>query len=91
MIDFGCIINDTEATRYITVTNNSPLLVCYKWSFIKPEDDPCPEESAESLDTKIRFSTTRSLFKEPSVSWWCLTPNDPYEVEVCLITSPQHL
>lgn len=84
MIDFGCIINDTEAAQYITVTNNSPLLVCYKWSFAKREDDPCPAESTESIDTEIHFSTTKGLFTEPSVSRWCLSPNDPYEVEVCI-------
>ena len=33
-IDFGCILNDTEVTRYINVTNNSPLEVKYKWSFL---------------------------------------------------------
>ena len=33
-VDFGCILNDTEVTRYINITNNSPLEVKYKWSFL---------------------------------------------------------
>ena len=26
-MDFGCILNDTEVTRYINIVNNSPLQV----------------------------------------------------------------
>ncbi|XP_059164883.1 hydrocephalus-inducing protein homolog isoform X3 [Physella acuta] len=33
-VDFGCILNDTEVTRYINITNNSPMEVCYRWSFL---------------------------------------------------------
>jgi hypothetical protein len=33
VIDFGCILNDTEATRYVNMTNNSPMVVNYQWSF----------------------------------------------------------
>jgi len=32
-VDFACIPNDTEATRYLQVSNNSPLPVNYKWKF----------------------------------------------------------
>ena len=38
-IDFGCILNDTEVTRYVNITNNSPMEVKYKWSFLI-EDEP---------------------------------------------------
>ena len=27
VVDFGCILNDTEVTRYINITNNSPMEV----------------------------------------------------------------
>ncbi|XP_078688637.1 hydrocephalus-inducing protein-like [Branchiostoma floridae x Branchiostoma belcheri] len=37
-IDFGCILNDTEVTRYLDVTNESPMPVKYRWSFLL--DDP---------------------------------------------------
>ncbi|NXS73554.1 HYDIN protein, partial [Pandion haliaetus] len=33
-LDFGCILNDTEDLRYIEMTNCSPLLVQYHWSFL---------------------------------------------------------
>uniref|UniRef100_A0A8C8S7Z5 HYDIN n=1 Tax=Pelusios castaneus TaxID=367368 RepID=A0A8C8S7Z5_9SAUR len=33
-LDFGCILNDTEVVRYIKMTNCSPLLVKYRWSFL---------------------------------------------------------
>ncbi|XP_074783220.1 hydrocephalus-inducing protein homolog isoform X2 [Athene noctua] len=33
-LDFGCILNDTEGVRYIEMTNCSPLLVQYHWSFL---------------------------------------------------------
>jgi len=32
-VDFGCILNGMEATRYLTVTNLSPMVVDYRWSF----------------------------------------------------------
>ena len=34
VVDFGCILNDTEVTRYLNITNNSPMEVRYKWSFL---------------------------------------------------------
>lgn len=42
VVDFGCILNDTEVTRYINITNNSPMEVHYKWSFLIG-DQPCTE------------------------------------------------
>lgn len=27
-LSFGCILNDTEVTRYVNITNNSPMQVC---------------------------------------------------------------
>lgn len=33
-LDFGCILNDTEEERYVEMTNCSPLLVQYHWSFL---------------------------------------------------------
>jgi len=32
-VDFGCVLNHVEATRYLTVTNLSPMPVSYRWSF----------------------------------------------------------
>lgn len=33
-VDFGCILNDTEVTRYIHIVNTSPMEVSYRWSFM---------------------------------------------------------
>ena len=30
-MDFGCILNDTEVTRYVNITNNSPMEVKYRF------------------------------------------------------------
>lgn len=39
-IDFGCILNHTEVTRYLTVTNDSPMPVRYRWSFLEDAEKP---------------------------------------------------
>ncbi|XP_053911801.1 hydrocephalus-inducing protein-like, partial [Cuculus canorus] len=33
-LDFGCILNDTEAVRYTEMSNCSPLPVRYRWLFL---------------------------------------------------------
>ncbi|XP_075045519.1 hydrocephalus-inducing protein homolog [Mixophyes fleayi] len=33
-VHFGCILNDTESTHQLEVTNCSPLAVQYRWSFV---------------------------------------------------------
>ncbi|XP_006878929.1 PREDICTED: hydrocephalus-inducing protein homolog [Elephantulus edwardii] len=45
-LDFGCILNDTEVIRYVTVTNSSPLVVKFRWSFL-----------VEDKENQIRFLT----------------------------------
>ncbi len=32
-VNFGCILNDTEVTRYVNMTNTSPQEVSYRWYF----------------------------------------------------------
>ncbi|XP_015224105.2 hydrocephalus-inducing protein homolog isoform X3 [Lepisosteus oculatus] len=34
MLDFGCILNHTEAERHLTMVNCSPLPVSFRWSFL---------------------------------------------------------
>ncbi len=34
LIDFGCILNNTEVVHQIKMTNTSPLEVNYKWKFL---------------------------------------------------------
>ncbi|XP_073081517.1 hydrocephalus-inducing protein homolog [Manis javanica] len=38
-LDFGCILNDTEVIRYITVTNYSPLIVKFRWFFLVDDEE----------------------------------------------------
>ncbi|XP_039769505.1 hydrocephalus-inducing protein homolog isoform X2 [Ornithorhynchus anatinus] len=61
-LNFGCILNDTEVIRHVEMTNCSPLLVKYRWSFLldnnkkqirfaararKPSGAPLPSKSTE--------------------------------------------
>ncbi|XP_066569678.1 hydrocephalus-inducing protein homolog [Amia ocellicauda] len=39
LLDFGCILNHTEALRHLTMTNCSPLPVSYRWSFLVDEGE----------------------------------------------------
>ena len=64
-VDFGCILNDTEVTQVVTVTNHSPMDVKYQWSFIdcaiqfenKEEDEGLYQE----LITLILISHSHTL------------------------------
>lgn len=53
-LDFGCILNGTEVTRYVNMVNVSPLPVKYLWAFILDENDrnysfePQPQTSITS-------------------------------------------
>ncbi|XP_032984537.1 hydrocephalus-inducing protein homolog [Rhinolophus ferrumequinum] len=38
-LDFGCILNDTEVIRYITITNCSPLVVKFRWFFLVDDEE----------------------------------------------------
>ncbi|XP_059006937.1 hydrocephalus-inducing protein homolog [Mustela lutreola] len=38
-LDFGCILNDTEVIRYVTITNCSPLLVKFRWFFLVDDEE----------------------------------------------------
>ncbi|XP_053771126.1 hydrocephalus-inducing protein homolog isoform X8 [Desmodus rotundus] len=38
-LDFGCILNDTEVIRYMTVSNCSPLLVKFHWFFLVNDEE----------------------------------------------------
>ncbi|XP_044289866.1 hydrocephalus-inducing protein homolog [Varanus komodoensis] len=38
-LNFGCILNDTEIVKDISMTNCSPLLVKYRWSFLTDDHE----------------------------------------------------
>ena len=66
VVDFGCILNDTEVARYIHIVNTSPMEVSYHWSFVLSDQpmavfhrppDPTVElgivlEDLDSVDTE---------------------------------------
>ncbi|XP_066050989.1 hydrocephalus-inducing protein homolog [Chamaea fasciata] len=54
-VDFGCIINDTEQTLYMEMTNCSPIPVQYHWSFL-----------TDSKVNTIRFRPSPPKFKRQS-------------------------
>ena len=59
-IDFGCILNDTECSRYVTVTNTSRLTVNYEWYFNihqKPTSKlNLPGTVGPSINCNLRFT-----------------------------------
>ncbi|XP_069822484.1 hydrocephalus-inducing protein homolog isoform X3 [Dendropsophus ebraccatus] len=65
-IHFGCILNDTESTRELEVTNCSPLSVQYRWSFVM-------EDEISMLNGKMKSAveTPHGIFREPveSADW----------------------
>ncbi|KAM5262598.1 hydrocephalus-inducing protein homolog [Ctenodactylus gundi] len=71
-VDFGCILNDTEVIRYITITNCSPLLVKFRWFFL-----------VDSKENQIRFiprpdkSCSAPLSHTESIPATSLTPSSP--------------
>ncbi|XP_069312434.1 hydrocephalus-inducing protein homolog [Eulemur rufifrons] len=38
-LDFGCILNDTEVIRYVTISNSSPLVVKFRWFFLVNDEE----------------------------------------------------
>lgn len=53
-IDFGCILNNTEVSQSIKMTNIGPLIVNYKWKFISEKDNVVsnlPILSSNSIQT----------------------------------------
>ncbi|XP_066540500.1 hydrocephalus-inducing protein homolog isoform X2 [Hoplias malabaricus] len=78
VLDFGCVLNHTEAQQQITMTNCSPLPVSYSWVFlldqqqfyIRPPDVPKAHLDEVGPDKKgeSRYETGKGRIspKEPS-------------------------
>jgi len=64
VVEFGCILNDTEVTRYVNITNNSPTEVKYRWSFLVG-DEPCTVINRPKLPVTLpEISEERAFFPE---------------------------
>lgn len=80
MVDFGCILNDTEMIRVVTMTNSSPLKVNYQWSFLQKSPvqwtDPLHDDEGvdvqsvcetDSLEDESLPSVHANLQEEPQI------------------------
>ncbi|XP_035381538.1 hydrocephalus-inducing protein homolog [Electrophorus electricus] len=66
-VDFGCVLNCTEAQRQLTMTNCSPLPVSYRWAFLLDQKHysirfPSEKSSMEGVMEERQDDTP----KEPS-------------------------
>uniref|UniRef100_W5LN16 HYDIN axonemal central pair apparatus protein n=1 Tax=Astyanax mexicanus TaxID=7994 RepID=W5LN16_ASTMX len=61
VLDFGCVLNHTEAQQQITMTNCSPLPVSYHWTFLLDQQQICIS-SAPVPHTQIIKSTVKHFF-----------------------------
>lgn len=64
VVDFGCILNDTEVTRYVNITNNSPMEVKYRWSFLIG-DEPCTVINRPRQKPKVLLHDIREESPSP--------------------------
>ncbi|XP_056381388.1 hydrocephalus-inducing protein homolog isoform X2 [Hyla sarda] len=78
-IHFGCILNDTESTRELEVTNCSPLPVQYHWSFVMEHEIRLNGELKSPGDSPQKACGT---FGEGfnSADW----PDEPHTSEVAI-------
>ena len=74
-VDFGCILNDTEVTRYVNITNTSPMDVHYKWSFLI-DDQPVavfhPRPEPQVYQSCLSNHMVRSPSRQMYSLWSCL-------------------
>ncbi|KAL6479129.1 hypothetical protein MHYP_G00125620 [Metynnis hypsauchen] len=81
VMDFGCVLNHTEAQQQITMTNCSPLPVSYRWAFLLDQEQysvrqievPKTQMEEEGPDDKIEsnIETKEGRFspKEPPATY----------------------
>ena len=60
-IEFGCILNNTETSKIITMTNSSPLDVHYVWSFLKRppvyQKDPVHDDEGVDMQSECEIDS----------------------------------
>ena len=63
-VEFGSILNHTEAIRELTIVNSSPLAVQYSWSFLRHPPvqrvDPVHDDEGVDLQSECDESTEGS-------------------------------
>jgi len=93
LVDFGCILNNLEDVRYLTMTNLSPMVVNYRWSFevnapngqvaIFHTDpgsySPPPEQTSDLVSDRVRIDGVQpQLWSWPAVHLWGLEEPSQY-------------
>ncbi|XP_025115052.1 hydrocephalus-inducing protein-like isoform X4 [Pomacea canaliculata] len=63
-LHFGCILNDTEVTRYVNITNNSPMQVKYKWSYLVGNVPTKVKRIARPRPLLIKKESVRAIEEE---------------------------
>lgn len=61
IIDFGCILNNTEVSRTVKMTNIGPLIVNYKWKFILEKDNVISNLPLAGLITQRSIKEHQSI------------------------------
>ncbi|CAF0787663.1 unnamed protein product [Brachionus calyciflorus] len=61
IIDFECILNNTEVTQIVKMTNIGPLSVNYKWKFILEKDNIVSNLNADQTNHSDNDSENRNL------------------------------
>ena len=65
IVEFGSILNHTEAVRELTIVNSSPLAVRYSWSFLHHPPvhrvDPVHDDEGVDLQSECDESTEGSV------------------------------
>jgi hydrocephalus-inducing protein len=51
-VDFGCILNDTEQRRVVTITNSSKVAAAYTWVFEDDQPEPISARTRKSEKDK---------------------------------------
>ncbi|XP_073420456.1 hydrocephalus-inducing protein homolog [Dendrobates tinctorius] len=90
-IHFGCILNDTEVTRELEVTNVSPLPVQYRWAFMTegrlPDPGDHPGGAGEDSDPSGRQHEPHKS-RAPVLAICTQTLDPQPEVGSCSFLSP---
>ncbi|XP_076848184.1 hydrocephalus-inducing protein homolog isoform X3 [Brachyhypopomus gauderio] len=72
-VDFGCVLNCTEAQRQLTMTNCSPLPVSYRWAFLLDQQHyairfPCETSITNEVTEEKQYETRQEPSPTPGAS-----------------------
>jgi hydrocephalus-inducing protein len=62
LVDFGCILNNTEVFQDVKITNIGPLIVNYKWKFVYETDNIVANYIKQDDALSKQISSHENLF-----------------------------